>query len=121
LTEEVPRLIKLELVAKPSINTGVGVSLVTIVEPCWMDPIFDFLAEDRVPANEKEAKKVCQTAAQYWLLTDRKLYRRSFRGPYLQCLHHGKIEELLNELHEGVCGSHVRGRSLAHQAMTQRF
>ena len=25
------------------------------------------------------------------------------------------------ELHDGVCGSHVGGRSLAHQAMTQGF
>ena len=30
LTEEVPRLIKVELVAKPSINAGVGVSVIAI-------------------------------------------------------------------------------------------
>ena len=48
----------MELVAEQSIHVGVGVSLVTTVEPCWMDPIIDFLAEDRVPADEKEAEKV---------------------------------------------------------------
>ena len=42
--EEIPRLIKVELVAEPTINVGVGVSLVTIAEPCWMHPIIDFLA-----------------------------------------------------------------------------
>ena len=36
-------------------------------------------------------------------------------------LHPSKIEELLAELHDGVCGSHVGGRSLAHWAMTQGF
>ena len=46
LTEEVPWLIKVELVAKPSINVGVGVSVVAISKLCWMDPIIDFLAED---------------------------------------------------------------------------
>ena len=46
LTEEVPRLIKVELVAKPSINVGVGVSVVATSESCWMDPIIDFLAKD---------------------------------------------------------------------------
>ena len=55
--KEIPQLIKVELVAEPSINSGVGVSLVTTVEPCWMDLIIDFFAEDRVPANDKEAKK----------------------------------------------------------------
>ena len=73
----------MELVAKLSINAGVGVSLVTTVELYWMDLIIDFLAEDRVPADEKEVEKVCRTAAQYWLFTDRKLYRRSFDEPYL--------------------------------------
>ena len=34
LTEDVPRLIKVELVAELTINVGVGVSLVTIAEPC---------------------------------------------------------------------------------------
>ena len=37
------------------------------------------------------------------------------------CLHPGKVSELLTELHEGVCGGHVGGRSLAHRAMTQGF
>ena len=45
LTEEVPRLIKVELVAKPSINVGVGVSVVATSKPCWMDLIIDFLAK----------------------------------------------------------------------------
>ena len=53
----------MELVAKLSINAGVGVSLVTTVEPYWMDSIIDFLAEDRVPVDEKEVEKVCRTAA----------------------------------------------------------
>jgi len=37
------------------------------------------------------------------------------------CLHLEQVNELLAELHDGVCGSHVEGHSLAHQAMTQGF
>ena len=57
-TEGIPRLIKVELVAEPSISAGVGVSLVATVKPCWMDPIIKFLAKDWVPDDEKEAEKV---------------------------------------------------------------
>ena len=121
MTEEVPRLIKVELVAEPSINVGVGVSQVTTIEPCWMDPIINFLVEDCLPIDEKEVEKVRWIAARYWLSTDRKLYRRSFDRLNLQCLHPNKIEELLAELHDGVCGNQVGGRSLAHRAMTQGF
>ena len=83
-----------------------------------MNPIIEFLAEDRVPDDESETNKVRRVASRYWLSADRKLYRRSFGGPYLLCLHPRKVNELLAELHEGVCGSHVGGRSLVHRAMT---
>ena len=107
-------MIKVEVVAKPSIDARVNVLMVTMSEPCWMDPIIDFLAKDHVPTNEKEVEKVRRVVARYWLLADRMLYQRSFEGPYLQCLHPSKDDELLTKLHERVCDSHVGGRSLAH-------
>ena len=51
------------MVVEPSINVGVNVLMVTMVGLCWMDPIIDFLAKDRVQANEKEVEKVCWIAA----------------------------------------------------------
>ena len=116
MTEEVPRLIKVELIREPSIGmrdncmmAGVDVAMISTTRPCWMDPIIDFLAEDRVSDDEKEAKKIRQVASRYWLSADRKLYRRSFGGSYLSCLHPEKVNELLSKLHHGVCSSHVGG------------
>ena len=67
MTKDVPQLIKVELIAEPSINTAVGVGVVVIStsEPYWMDPIIDFLAEDRVPDDEKEANRVHREATRY--------------------------------------------------------
>ena len=86
-----------------------------------MKPIIDFLVEDWVLDDKKEANRVRRVAIQYWLSTDHKLYRRSFGGLYLLCLHPKKVNGLLAELHDGVCGSHVGGCLLAHRAMTQQF
>ena len=36
-------------------------------------------------------------------------------------VHPEKSELLLEELHEGICGSHTRGRSLSHRAITQGY
>ena len=128
IAKYIPWLIRVELVPEPSIKvvgsegaTRVEVTTVATRGPSWMDPIVDFLADDRIPDDEKEANKVRRVAARYWLSRDRKLYRRSFGGPYLSCLHPEKVGQLLAELHEGICGSHVGGRSLAHRAMTQGF
>ena len=80
-TEEIPRLIKIELIREPSIDTkdncnpaGVEVAVVSVANPCWMNPIIDFLAEDKVPDDEKEAKKIRRSTPRYWLSADRKLY-----------------------------------------------
>ena len=101
---------------KPSINTTtdvgvakVGVTVISTIGPCWMDPIIDFLVEERVSNDEKRLTGFCRIAFQYWLLVDRKLYRRSFGGPYLLHLHPEKVNELLAKLHDGVCGNQVGG------------
>ena len=80
MTEDVPRIIKVELITQPSIDTATSVAVVSTSRPCWMGPIISFLAEDQVPDDEKEANRVCRVATRYWLSTDRKLYRRSFGG-----------------------------------------
>ena len=77
-----------------------------------------FLEKDILSEEKSEAEKIRSKAPQFWLSEDRKLYKRSFSGPYLLCVHPEASESLLEELHEGVCGSHTGGRSLSHKAIT---
>ena len=57
MTKDVPRIIKVELIIELSINTitdvgivGISATIVSTIEPCWMDSIIDFLAEDCIDA-----------------------------------------------------------------------
>ena len=86
--------------------------------PSWMDPIKNFLQNDVLPEGKLEAEKMRRNAPRFWLSEDHKLYRRSYSGPYLLCIHPEESEPLLEELHEGICGSHTGGRSLANRALT---
>ena len=91
------------------------------VEPSWMDSIIQFLKEDTLPEERTEADKVRRKAIRFWLFENQKLYKRSFSGPYLLCIHPKMTESLLEELHEEICRSHYGGRSLAHRAITQGY
>ena len=82
-----------------------------------MDSITQFLKEDILPEEKIEADKIRKKATSYWLSEDSKLYRRSFSGPYLLCVHPDQTELLLEEMHERIYGSHTRGRSLAHRPL----
>ena len=91
------------------------------VKPSWMDSIVLFLKEDILLKEKLEVDKVRRKAPRFWLSKDQKLYRHSFSGPYLLCIHLEASKLLLEELHEGICGSHMRGRSLSHKALTQGY
>ena len=86
-----------------------------------MDPILKFLESDILPEEKVEAEKIRRKAPRFWLSEDKKLYKRSFSGPYLLCVHPETSESILEELHEGICGSHTGGRSLSHRAITQGY
>ena len=86
-----------------------------------MDSIIQFLKEDILPEERLEADKVRRKATRLWLFENQKLYKRSFSGPYLLCVHPKMTESLLEELREGICRSHIGGRSLAHRTITQGY
>ena len=91
------------------------------VGPSWMDPIVRFLKDDVLPEEKSEAEKIRRNAPRFWLSKDHKLYKRSYAGPYLLCIHLEASELLLKELHEWICGSHTGGRSPSYQAITQGY
>ena len=66
--------------------------------PSWMDSISLFLEKDVLPEEKSEANKVRRKAPWFWLSKNRKLYKRSFSGPYLLCVHLEASESLLEEL-----------------------
>ena len=89
--------------------------------PSWMDPIVSFLKDDILPEEKSEDEKIRRKTPRFWLSKNRKLYKRSYFRPYLLCVHLEATDLLLEELHEGICGSHTGGRSLSHKAITQGY
>ena len=120
--QNLPRFILVEDLYKPTETSRETTRIHHIrARPSWMDFIMQFLKEDTLPEEKVEADKVRRKTTRYWLSKNQKLYKRSFSGPYLLCVHPEMTESLLEELHEGICGSHTGGRSLAHRAITQGY
>ena len=87
----------------------------------WMDPIVRFLKNDILPKEKSEAEKLRRNAPWFWLSEDHKLYKCSYSGPYLLCIHPEASELLFEELHGRIYGSHTGERSLLHRAITQGY
>ena len=120
--QSLPRVILVEDLHKPTEIKGMAVDVQQIgLGSSWTDPIISFLKEDILPSDKLEAEKIRRKAPRFWLSEDQKLYKCSFSGPYLLCIHLEISELFLEELHEGICGSHTGGRSLSYRAFTQGY
>ena len=121
-TQALPRLILVEELYKPIEVRREMVQIHQVrVGPSWMDSIVLFLREGTLPREKGEADKIRRKAPCFWLSEEQKLYKCSFSGQYFLCVHPEAVEPLLEELHEGICGSHAVGRSLFHRVITQGY
>ncbi|XP_068504609.1 uncharacterized protein [Phaseolus vulgaris] len=78
----------------------------------WMTPYRRYLADGVLPLELAEAKKIKRNSAKYTFI-DGKLFRHGFTHPILVCVSGDQCTRIMAELHEGICGSHVGGQSLA--------
>ena len=120
--QSLPWVILIENLCKPMEVKGPAVHVHQIkAGPSWMDFIVLYLREDILPEDKSEVEKIRRKTPRFQLSEDQKLYKRSFSRPYLLCIHPKATELLLEELHERIYGSHTRGRSLSHRAITQGY
>ena len=118
--EDLNRSTLVEYLAKPSIDLcDVEVAQVGS-KPSWMEPIWDYIIDGRLPDNPKEAAKIRTRSARF---TNHKgsLYKRGFFTPILKCIAGKGTEYVLREVHEGICGNHIGARALAGKVLRQGY
>ncbi|KAK6123788.1 hypothetical protein DH2020_042469 [Rehmannia glutinosa] len=77
------------------LNEGVG----------WRNDIRNYLTKSILPEEKIKASRIQARALGYCLIGG-VLYKRAFSQPFLRCLSREEGAYVLQELHEGACGSH---------------
>ena len=77
-----------------------------------MDDIVDFIEKRTLLEDKAQARALHKRVARYTVV-DRALYRRSFSKLLLRCVSPELVQPILSEVHEGICGGHPSGRSMA--------
>ena len=118
--EDLSRSTPVEYLVEPSIDLcDVKVAQVGS-EPSWMESIWDYIIDRRLPDDPKEAAKIRTRSARF---TNHKgsLYKRGFFTPIPKCIAGKDIEYVLREVHEGICGNHIEARALAGKVLRQGY
>ncbi|XP_026399847.1 uncharacterized protein LOC113295738 [Papaver somniferum] len=87
----------------------------------WRQPYIRYLTTSELPEDEHLASKVKKNACIY-LIIEGQLYRKPVAlEPFLRCISGEEGRQILAEAHEGICGNHSGGRSLARRILTQGY
>ncbi|XP_068504147.1 uncharacterized protein [Phaseolus vulgaris] len=75
-----------------------------------------YLADGLLPQNPMEAKIVKKNAGIYTLV-DGKFFKHGYTHPIVSCVSGEQCTRIMVELHEGICGSHIDGRTLSSKVV----
>ncbi|XP_077226258.1 uncharacterized protein LOC143859431 [Tasmannia lanceolata] len=99
------------------------VNAIEIIARCpdgkpWYTDIKDFISGKGHPpeASGKERRSL-QKLASNFVISGEELYRRSFNGIQLLCIDEDQVAELIEQMHEGVCGPHMSGKMLSRKIL----
>ena len=86
-----------------------------------LDPTLDiiiYLQTLKVPTHlSQDEQRILRHVSKSYLIVDKTLYHRGVDSILRCCLTHEKAELVLNDFHEGVCGSHLSRFSIAQKSL----
>ena len=114
------RRMPIEILSEPSTKESANHVMPVNAFPSWVDLIFEYLMEGKIPENKNKARRIKYQATRYTIMSG-KLYRRGYAMPYLRCLQPDEAEYVMRQIYEGVCNNHLGKRSLAQKALRQGY
>ncbi|KAI5324192.1 hypothetical protein L3X38_033265 [Prunus dulcis] len=99
INDKIGRQIPVEMLTQPS-TTGAEVCTVRYENTC-MSPIYLYLANNTLPDDKAEARKLRYQSARYAIINDI-LYKHGYTTPYLKYITAEPEDYVLLEIHGGV-------------------
>ena len=85
----------------------------------WYNDTHNFVESKTYPEGaDRNDKRALRLLATQYILCGGVLYRRSYEGVHLRGV---RTENLIKEVHQGVCGPHMNGRMLAKKIVGLEF
>ena len=114
------KLATIEHLPEPSISVDNGEVSPVMFKPSWMDPIWDYLVDGRLPSDPKEASKLRARSARFTVHRGT-LYKRGYSTPILKCVGKKDVNYILREVHESICGNHIGAQTLAGKTLRRGY
>jgi ribonuclease HI len=85
---------------------------VMMIEETWMQPYLAYMVNKTQPKDTVQAKRIIRRSKAFVVLQG-KLYKRSITGVLQRCITPQEGQEILKDIHAGLCGHHASSRAIA--------
>jgi hypothetical protein len=86
----------------------------------WRTEIVSFLQGNYL-SDDKGYNKRMEARTRPYVIIEGELYKHGVCSPLLKCLSRTEGQELMKEIHAGLCGAHIGSRPLAGKVFSQGF
>jgi hypothetical protein len=86
----------------------------------WRTEIISFLQGNRLSDDEAYNKRM-EARTRPYVIIEGDLYKHGVCSPLLKCLSRNEGQELMKEIHAGLCGAHIGSRPLLGKVFRQGF
>jgi hypothetical protein len=93
---------------------------VMMIEETWMQPYLGYMINKTLPEDTIEAKRIIRRSKAFIILQG-KLYKKSISDVLQRCVTPQEGQEILKDIHAGVCGHHASSRAIAAKAFRAGF
>jgi transposase InsO family protein len=105
---------------KPGQESTAEPEEVKMIEETWMQPYLAHMINKTLPEDTVEAKRIIRRSKAFVVLQG-KLYKKSITGVLQRCVTRQDGQEILKDIHAGVCGHHASSRAIAAKAFRAGF
>jgi hypothetical protein len=86
----------------------------------WRTEIVSFL-QGNYPSNKEVYIKRMHASTRPYVIIEGELFKQGVCSPLLKCLSRAEGQELMKEIHSGICEAHIGSRPLLRKVFKQGF
>jgi hypothetical protein len=105
---------------KPDTGSTSEPEEVMMIEETWMQPYLAYMINKTLPKDTVEARRIIRRSKAFVILQG-KLYKKSITGVLQRCVTPQEGQDILKDIHAGVCGHHASSRAIAAKAFRVGF
>jgi hypothetical protein len=93
---------------------------VMMIEETWMQPYLAYMMNKTLPEDIVKARRIIRRSKAFVILQG-KLYKKSITGVLQRYITPQEGQDILKDIHAGVCGHHASSRAIAVKAFRAVF